>query len=70
MDDYVGFAEVYLERCEEQSNDGIDKEVYAKLAELDTRLGTTASEQLFCCLQKTTRSDIIKVERFLLMEDS
>ena len=70
MDDYIGFAQVYLEHCDEQSNDGIDKEVYAKLAELDTRLGTTASEQLFCCLQKTTRSDIIKVERFLLMEDS
>ena len=69
---YVGFAHVYLQRCEKESksNDGIDKEVYAKLVELDTRLGTTASEQLFECLQKTTRSDIIKVERFLRMKDS
>ena len=69
---WVGFAEVYLNQCNQKSmsNDGIDKEVHSKLVELDTRLGTTASEQLFCCLQKTTRSDIIKVERFLLMEDS
>ena len=43
------------------SNDEIDKEVYAKLVELDKRLGTTASEQLFWCLKKTTDSDIIKV---------
>ena len=64
---FVGFANVYLWRCnkESKSNDEIDKEVYAKLVELDSRLGTTASEQLFKCLLKTTRSDIIKVERFL-----
>jgi len=71
-EDYVGFAEVYLEHCEEESksNDGIDKDVYSKLVELDTRLGTTASEQLFESLTKTTRSDIIKVEHLLLMKDS
>ena len=69
---YVGFAHVYLQRCEKESksNDGIDKEVYSKLVELDTRLGTTASEQLFNCLWSTTRSDIIKVERFVRMKDS
>ena len=50
---------------ESKSNDEIDKDVYAKLVELDTRLGTTASDQLFKCLYRTTRSDIIKVERFL-----
>ena len=62
-EDYVGFAEVYLERCdkESKSDDEIDKEFYSKLVELDTRLGTTASEQLFGCLQYTTRWDIIKV---------
>ena len=69
---WVGFAQVYLNQCskESKSNDGIDKEVYSKLVELDTRLGTTASEQLFGSLCKTTRSDIIKVEHFLLMKDS
>ena len=63
----VGFANLYLLRCnkESKSDDEIDKEVYSKLVELDTRLGTTASEQLFKCLSKTTRSDIIKVRSFL-----
>ena len=61
------FAKKYLERCNEESkydyqksNDQINKEVYTKLVELDTRLGTRASEQLYWCLWHTTRSDIIK----------
>jgi len=47
--DWVGFAHVYLWRCnkESKSDDQIDKEIYTKLVELDTRLGTTATEQLF-----------------------
>ena len=69
---WVGFANVYLNQCNEESkpNDAIDIRFYTKLVELDARLGTTASEQLFKCLQKTTRSDIIKVEHFLRMKDS
>ena len=61
--DYVGFAEVYLERCdkESKSDDEIDKEIYTKLVELDTKLGTTASEQLLQILSHTTRLDIIMV---------
>ena len=45
----VGFTQVYLKQCydESKSDDKIDKEVYNKIFELDTRLGTTASEQLF-----------------------
>ena len=56
-----------MHRCNEESksDNEIDKEVYNELVELDTRLGTTASDQLFKCLYRTTRSDIIKVERFL-----
>ena len=61
--DYVGFAEVYLERCdkESKSDDEIDKEIYTKLVKLDTRLGTTATEQLIECLDHTLNLDIIKV---------
>ena len=57
------FAVKYLERCnkESKSNDKINKEVYTKLVELDTRLGKKASRQLYECLENTTRSDIIKV---------
>ena len=60
---YVGFAEVYLERCdkESKSDDEIDKEIYTKLVKLDTRLGTTASEQLFGSVSRTLNLDIIKV---------
>ena len=65
---FVGFANDYLERCnrESKSNDNINKEVYTKLVELETRLGKIASEQLFWCLYYTTRSDIIKVEGYLV----
>ena len=60
---FVGFAEVYLWRCEKESksNDEIDKEVYSKLVELDARLGTTSSEQLFWCVFYTLNLDIIMV---------
>ena len=60
---YVGFAEVYLKRCdkESKSDDEIDKEIYTKLVKLDTRLGTTAGEQLFGCVFYTLNLDIIKV---------
>ena len=61
--DLVGYAEVYLDSCnkESDSNDIIDINVYKKLVELDTKLGTSASDQLFKCLKKTTRLDIIEV---------
>ena len=59
----VGFADAYLHRCclESKTDDKIDIQVYTELVQLDSRLGTTASEQLTKCLQLTTRSDIIKV---------
>ena len=58
-----GFAAAYLNRCdkESKSDDEIDKEIYSKLAKLDTRLGTTAGEQLCGCLFNTLNLDIIKV---------
>ena len=60
---FVGFADVYLKKCvgESKSGDKIDKKLYAQLVELDNKLGTTATEQLYRCLTLTTRSDIIKV---------
>ena len=52
----VGYAHYYLDKCI-----AIDKEVYSKLVELDTRLGTTSSEQLLWCVFYTLNLDIIKV---------
>jgi len=59
----VGFAYVYLIRCEEESksDDEIDIQVYTKLVELDSRLDTTAAEQLIYCVILTQRLDLIKV---------
>ena len=59
----AGFANLYLWRCkqESKSDNEIDIQVYDKLVQLDSKLGTTASEQLTCCIVYTTRSDIIEV---------
>ena len=60
---YIGFAHFYFSQCnqESQSNNEIVKEVYTKLIELDTRLGTQPSEQLFMCVFHTPDLDILKV---------
>ena len=62
-ENYIGFAHFYFSRCsqETQSDNDIDKEVYTKLVELDTRLGTPPSEQLFMCVFYTLDLDILKV---------
>ena len=60
----MGFAHAYFDRLirqESKSDDEIDIKVYARLMELDSRLDTTAAEQLFYCIQKTQRLDLIKV---------
>ena len=68
---WAGFAEVYLYRCDKESKSEniADVQLYTKLVELDTRLGTTAGRQLFGCLYQTTRWDIIKVLFFYLDRD-
>ena len=60
---FVGFANVYLWRCDKESKTEsiADVQLYTKLVELDTRLGTTVGTQLYACLFYTTRLDIIKV---------
>ena len=68
-ENWVGFAEVYLDRCNKESDVEADILVYKKLVKLDERLGTTPSEQLFGCLHKTTRLDIIKVRIHLFKVD-
>ena len=58
---YVGFGHFYLRRYKESKpEDDIDKEIYSKIVELDTRLGTSPSEQLFMCIF-TLDLEIIKV---------
>ena len=57
----VRFAHLYLSHFETESDEQIEIDVYKKLVELDKKLGTTASEQLFACLTITTQLDIIEV---------
>lgn len=58
-----GFANLYLKQFAEEtkSYDELEVEIYEKLVELDSQLGTTASEQLKQCLEYTARYFIIKV---------
>ena len=60
---WAGFAEIYLDRCNKESDADVKANIafYTELAELDGRLGTTVTEQLYGCLRQTTRWDIIKV---------
>ena len=54
---------MYLKRFDEESKEGnmIDIELYGRLVELDTKLGTSSSEQLCHCLPYTSRREIIEV---------
>ena len=68
--EYEGYADYYLTRSWNDSkkiNEG-DAKVYQRLVDIDFKLGTELSLQLFCCLCWTTRWDIIKVGRFLSNE--
>ena len=57
------YAGIYLYRCHKESKSDveIDMQILKQLSELDTKLGTAASEQLFNYVSNTTRWDIIKV---------
>ena len=63
----AGYAEYYLFKCKNESTmvNEADASIYRQLVEIDTALGTTAGTQLFNCLFRTTRWDIIKVLFFI-----
>ena len=60
---YVGYAEYYLLKCygESQLENKADIKIYKQLLEIDSKLGTTQTEQLFWCVFNTVRIDLIKV---------
>ena len=59
----VGYAVQYLRECwnETEMVNHADVSIYRQLIDIDSKLGTTSSEQLTNSLAYTTRSDIIKV---------
>ena len=66
-----GYAEYYLHKCWNDSKkiNEADATVYQRLVDIDSTLGTKLSDQLFWCLYRTTRWDIIKVLKFLQIKD-
>ena len=60
---YAGYADFYLNKCwsESELKNKADVVVYKQLLEIDSKLGTTASEQLFKCFFDSVRMDLIKV---------
>ena len=60
---YVGYAHYYLQACWDESEltNKADVTIYKQLLEIDSKLGTTQSEQLFKCLLSSLRMDLIKV---------
>ena len=61
--DYVGYADYYLQECwnESELKNKADVTIYKQLLEIDSKLGTTQSEQLFKCVFQSLRIDLIKV---------
>ena len=59
----TGYARFYLEQCHKKSksDDEMDINIYTKLVQLDSKLGTSATEQLLWCVFYTQRFDLIKV---------
>ena len=66
-----GYATYYLDKCQNDSTmiNEADATVYQKLVDIDSTLGTKLSDQLYWCLYRTTRWDIIKVLKFLQIKD-
>ena len=62
-DGYVGFASVYLERCNEEfiADDEINITLYKQLFDLDKKLGTTQTTQLKKILQYSLNLELLKV---------
>ena len=60
---YVGYADYYLKKCWNKSElkNKADVTIYKQLLEIDAKLGTTQSEQLFKCVFHSFRMDLIKV---------
>ena len=60
---FVGYANYYLQKCWDKSElkNKADVTVYKQLLEIDAKLGTSQSEQLFQCIRYSPREDLIEV---------
>ena len=62
-DGWAGYAEYYLQESWDYSElkNKADVAVYKQVLEIDSKLGTTQTEQLFWCVFSSIRIDLIKV---------
>ena len=60
---FVGYAHYYLHQCWDESKlkNKADVTVYKQLLQIDSKLGTTQTEQLFWCVRLSPRKDLIEV---------
>ena len=60
---FVGYAHYYLQKCRNESElkNKADVSIYKQLLEIDSKLGTTQTEQLFQCVRFSPRKDLIEV---------
>ena len=60
---FVGYADYYLQECwnESELKNKADVTIYKQLLEIDSKLGTTQSEQLRWCLRYSPRKDLMEV---------
>ena len=60
---YAGYAHYYLQESYDDSEliNKAEIEIFKTLMEIDLKLGTTQSEQLFGCVSSSVRMDLIKV---------
>ena len=59
----AGYASYYIYHCWDESElkNKADVSIYKQLLEIDSKLGTTQSEQLFECVFHSLRMDLINV---------
>ena len=60
---WVGYADYYLGHCYDDSEliNKAEIKIYKELLEIDSKLGTTQTKQLFECVYNSIRMDLIKV---------
>ena len=60
---YAGYAHIYLQGQYDNTElvNKADITIYKRLLEIDAKLGTTQTEQLFECVFDSVRLDLIKV---------
>ena len=63
--DFIGFAHYYLKSCwnQDELKNFAESSIYIELVEIDSKLGTDITDQLFKCVRLGVRLDLIQVQK-------